>query len=82
MESSVPAPARTADAVCIEKERLTRSYSDAAADLHRTVQVLNRDIGRMAQTEYNKIKDFCHLAEARVEQFRQELESHIAEHGC
>ena len=63
-------------------KRLTNQYAVATSDLNRAVQVLHRYIGAMVREEYDRIRTFCAAAQARSEASRNELERHIAEHGC
>ena len=67
---------------CVEKIRLIGHYTVATADYNRAVQVLAEKSGVMRKSEYTLIREYADTARLRSEFAREELDRHIATHGC
>jgi hypothetical protein len=67
---------------CAKKAILVRAYSQAASDYGRAVEVLNARMGVLSKDEYKTKRAFAEKSRVRAEKARDELDRHIAEHGC
>ena len=67
---------------CEEKDRLLREYTTATADYSRAVQVLQRRLGVLSKSEYERLREFSETARIRSESARQLLDRHVTQHGC
>ncbi len=67
---------------CEEKERLLREYTTATADYSRSVQVLQRRLGVLSRTEYERLREFSETARKKSESARLTLDGHVTQHGC
>jgi hypothetical protein len=78
--ASEPIPARPSE--CIEKARLLVKYNHDVAELDRTTTMLERDRPALSRSERKTITSFAEKLCIRVEETREALQQHIAEHGC
>jgi len=67
---------------CEVKDRLLREYTTATADYSRAVQVLQRRLGVLSKTEYERLREFSETARTKSESARLALDAHVRNHGC
>jgi hypothetical protein len=77
---SEPIPASPSE--CIEKARLLQKYDHDVAELNRTTTMLARGRPTLSKTDHEAIMSFTEKLRIGVEQAREALEQHVAEHGC
>jgi hypothetical protein len=73
-ESAAPA--------CKEKARLLRLCAVAESNHQLAIQRLTWMIGALRESNFELLSEFAETARSIVEEARQELERHTAEHGC
>jgi hypothetical protein len=67
---------------CSEKERLLRALHVATLNYRRAALVLQERLGVMKKEHYRRIRAYVDEARAKVEEARQAVQRHAAEHGC
>ena len=78
--ASEPIPVRAPE--CAEKEQLLQKYNHDIAELDRTTIVLTRETPPLSKIERERISAFLETLRTRVEEAKEALDAHIAEHGC
>jgi glutathione S-transferase len=68
--------------VCEEKARLLRGCAVAESNHQSVIQQVTWLIGRPEKPSYEDLTELAETARMAVEEARQALERHTAEHGC
>ena len=67
---------------CAEKARLLKLCALAESHHQRAVQGLARFIGKLKKSDFEELLEFGETARKIVNEAREALERHAAEHGC
>jgi len=67
---------------CDKKEGLFRDYIASTTDYGRCVQMLQKRLGVLSKTEYEKLRRFSEQTRHKSEEARTALDRHVKEHSC
>ena len=67
---------------CPEKIRLIENFREANKTYEFTIGELSAQMGRIRESQYEKLKEAVDRARAAAFQARTDLEQHIQEHQC
>jgi hypothetical protein len=68
--------------ICATKDSLLRKYHYATGDYSRAMEVLDVKLGTLKKLDYQTIRQAAEDYRKLSDEARDELDRHMAEHGC